>query len=65
MLIKNALSNLPVYFMSLYRVLSTVLHKLEKIRADFLWHSEKGHKKYHLVNWVQSCHPLEQGSLGF
>lgn len=37
-LIKSALSNLPMYFMSLFRAPSAMLHKLEKIRVDFLWH---------------------------
>lgn len=49
-LIKNALSNFPVYYMSLLRAPASVLHSLVRIRPDFLWHSEEGERKYHLVS---------------
>ena len=35
-LIQSTLSNLPIYFMSLFRILSLVCKMLEKIQKDFL-----------------------------
>lgn len=42
---KSGLSNLAVYEMSLFPVPSSILHQLEKIRSDFLWHTEEGNQK--------------------
>lgn len=63
-LIKSTLSNLPMYFLSLFRAPSLVLARLEKILANFLWHIAKGEKKFHLVNECQICQPFEDGGLG-
>ena len=35
-LIRSTLSNLPIYFMFLFRILSLVCKRLEKIKRDFL-----------------------------
>lgn len=62
-LIKSALSNLPVYFMFLFHAPSLVLCKIEKIIANFIWHTE-GDKKFHLVNKNQICQSYKNGGLG-
>lgn len=49
-LLKNVLASMPIYFLSLYLVLVSVLHKLDSIRRDFLWGSSRGKRKIHLVN---------------
>ena len=36
-LVKNTLSSLPIYFMSLFVIRRKVAAKLEKIQRDFLW----------------------------
>ena len=39
------LSNLPIYFMSLFRILSLMCKRLEKIQRDFLWGGGNRDKK--------------------
>lgn len=65
-LIKRVLSNLPVYFMSLFRAPLSVLHQLDKARHDFfaIQRMALTANKYHLVGWKQAFQPLDQGGLG-
>ena len=51
-LIQSTLSNLPIYFMSLFRIPSLVCKKLEKIQRTFLWGGGNLEKKPHLVKWA-------------
>lgn len=48
-LVKNTLSSLPTYFLSLFMVPSSVRHRLEKLERDFLWEGQGEERKYHLV----------------
>lgn len=62
-LIKAAFSNLLVYIMSLFKMLTKITHQVEKLQRDFLW--EGGHeKKDHLVGWKYVCQSKAEGSLG-
>lgn len=36
-LIKSVIVNLPIYFMSLFKMPSCVVNELEKIQSRFLW----------------------------
>lgn len=36
-LIKGALSNVPIYYMSLYKALAKVVYAIEKYYRDLLW----------------------------
>ena len=54
-LIRSTLSCLPVYFMSLYRLLRRVRLRLEQIQRDFLWVGENLDKKPHIVIWSTVC----------
>ena len=63
-LIKSTLSNLPIYTMSLYRMPTRVMLRLEKIQRDFLWGGGNLDKKIHLVNWGMVCKSKESGGLG-
>ena len=63
-LIKSTLSNLPIYFMSLFRIPSLVCKRLEKIQRDFLWGGGNLEKKPHLVSWVKVCTDKKVGGLG-
>lgn len=62
-LIKVALSNIPVYYMSLYRMPQTVVYSIERLQREFLW-ERSGQKKDHLVRWEIVIQPKEQGRLG-
>jgi len=63
-LIRSTLASLPTYYMSLFRIPTSVVNKLEKLRRDFLWEGMEGEKKLHLVNWKTICMTKEEGGLG-
>ena len=50
-LVKSTLSNLPIYFMSLFIIPRKMSLRLEKIQRDFLWGGGVSQSKPHLVNW--------------
>lgn len=56
-LLKSALSGLPVYFMSLFRCLISVIKRIERIQRDFFWQAMDENKKYYLVRWDVVCMP--------
>lgn len=50
-LIKVAMSNVPVYYMSLFKMPIKIIKTLEKLQLDFLW--EGGNvKKDHFMKWM-------------
>ena len=51
-LIKCTLSNLPIYFMSLFAMPRKVRIKLERIQRKFLWDDIEERRKIHLVSWL-------------
>ena len=63
-LIKSTLSNMPIYTMSLFRLLKGVKPRLEKIQRDFLWEGGNLGRKPHLVNWKIVYAGKEEGDLG-
>ena len=63
-LIKSTLSSLPTYLLSLFPIPMSVAHRLEKLQRDFLWGGLEDNHKFHLVNWKQTCTPLQSGGLG-
>lgn len=62
-LIKAALANIPIYYMSIFKLPSKVIKILEKSQRDFLWEGGTV-KKDHLVSWEVACRPKAQGGLG-
>lgn len=62
-LIKSTLSNLPTYYLSIFKAPSKVIQSIEKMQRDFIW--EPGDKrKDHLLRWDMVCKPLVSGCLG-
>ena len=49
-LIKSTLSNLPIYFLSLFVIPRKVRLRLEKIQREFLWGDLEEKRKIHLLN---------------
>ncbi|CAL5328668.1 unnamed protein product [Camellia sinensis] len=63
-LIKSVLSNLPLYFLSLFKMPIGVNKALRKIQAKFLWGGSKDGRSVHLVNWGEVTKNKNQGGLG-
>jgi hypothetical protein len=63
-LIKSTLSNLLMYFLSLFPILASVANRIEKLHRDFLWGGLGEEFKYHLVSWSKVCSPISEGGLG-
>ena len=63
-LIKSTLSNLPIYFMSLFEIPRKVRLRLEKIQREFLWGDMEERRKIHLVRWAAICKDKRYGGLG-
>ena len=49
-LIQSTLSNMPIYYMSIFRIPRIVRLRLEKIQRDFLWGGDNLNHKPHLFN---------------
>ena len=63
-LIRSTLSNLPIYFMFLLHMPSSIRQRLEQIERDFLWGDGNMEQKPHLVRWVLVCLSKKKGGLG-
>ncbi|KAK1277804.1 hypothetical protein QJS04_geneDACA023754 [Acorus gramineus] len=64
-LLQAVLSNLPVFFMSIFKVPVGVLQKLEGLRRRFLWSRVHGEGcKSHLVRWDLVCSRRYLGGAG-
>jgi len=63
-LIKSTLSNLSMYFISLFPIPTSVANRIEKLHRDFLWGGVGEEFKYHLVSWSKVCSPISEGGLG-
>ena len=62
-LIRSTLSNLPIYFMSIFQIPRAVRIRLEKIQRDFLWGGGALEQKPHLVRWSIVCDDKGKGGL--
>ena len=63
-LIKSTLASIPIYQMSIFRMLKSVAKRLEKLQRDFLWGGGNTGRKIHLINWKVACTQKEKGGLG-
>ena len=63
-LIRSTLSNLPIYFMSIFQLPRAVRMRLEKMQKDFLWGGGALEQKPHLVRWPIVCEDKSKGGLG-
>jgi len=57
-------SNLSLYYLSLFKMPLGVAKKLEKIEASFLWGGTELKKKIHMVKWVEVTKSASLGGLG-
>ena len=63
-LIQSCLLFIPSYFLSLYKISSSVATRIEKMQKDFLWSGFREGKRDHPFSWIQVCKLKEEG-LGF
>ncbi|KAL4318837.1 hypothetical protein GQ457_18G015900 [Hibiscus cannabinus] len=62
-LIKSVISNLPMYYMSIFPMPASISKLLSKLIANFLWGSLEN-RAIHWVKWEVLCLPKEAGGLG-
>ena len=65
-LLKPVLAAIPIYYMSIFRMLAVVIRCLEKIMQSFFWRGTQPDvtRGAALVAWKTVCRPVSQGSLG-
>ncbi|KAK1362280.1 hypothetical protein POM88_046754 [Heracleum sosnowskyi] len=67
-LLNSSLDNIPTYWLSLFKIPSSVCQNIEKIRRDFFWGTvnSKGKisKKMHHISWKKIILRKEHGGLG-
>ena len=63
-LIRNTLSSLPIYYLSLFYMPQKVCARLERIQKQFLWGGSNLEKKPHLVSWATVYTEKRKGGLG-
>lgn len=62
-LIKSTFSNLPTYFLLIFKAPGEVIKSIEKMQRDFLW--EPGdNRRDHLLSWDMVCRLVDKGGLG-
>jgi hypothetical protein len=65
-LLNSILTSIPLYYLSLFKIPSWCLLKIDKIRRSFLWAGvDKGsHRHIVLMRWSIICTPKQYGGLG-
>ncbi|GMI95175.1 hypothetical protein like AT4G29090 [Hibiscus trionum] len=63
-LVKSVLSALPIYFLSIFPLPSSVGRHLNSLFANFLWGGGKTANKIHWIKWDTVCLPKDKGGLG-
>lgn len=63
-MIKSNMSNMPIYYMSMFKMPAAVANRLEKIQRRFLWGDSEGRRKIHLLSWDRITRSKKYGGLG-
>jgi len=63
-LLQSTLSNLSIYYMSLFIISATNASRLERVMRNFLWSKHDSDRGFHWVSWNEICCPREDGGLG-
>ncbi|KAK2642819.1 hypothetical protein Ddye_024582 [Dipteronia dyeriana] len=63
-LIKDVLSSLPTYFVSVFGLSLGVAKKIKKIQRNFFWNDGNVKRKVHVADWDTICKSQKLGGLG-
>ncbi|KAK1282985.1 hypothetical protein QJS10_CPB22g00578 [Acorus calamus] len=64
-LIQSVFSNLPIFYLSIFKAPTGVLQILDGIRRRFLWQgADDSGRKVHLVHWDRICSRKNKGGAG-
>lgn len=58
------LNALPMYFMSLFRIPTSMEEIMKRTMRNFLWHVADEDSHCHIVEWDLVYKPIERGGLG-
>ena len=63
-LIKSVLTNLPIYYLSLFQIPAGVAREIEQMQSTFLWGGLDLKRKVHMVRWKVLAKSKKLGGLG-
>jgi len=63
-LIKSMLFALPLFFLSLYKMLVMVMKEIVRLQRNFLWGCKSEGRKIVWASWKKVCESKEEGGLG-
>jgi len=63
-LAKSKLQILSVYWLSLVKVPSSILHRIQQLIANFIWRGARKHTCYHLAKWKNIARPKDNDGWG-
>lgn len=63
-LIKSVLNNLPMYYLSLFRIPKQVARRIIQLQRRFFWRKKAGEKGGNLIRWEIIQRHLDKGGLG-
>lgn len=63
-LIKCVMSNLPIYYLSMFRIPTGVAKEIERMQSAFLWGGSELRRKIHMVRWDVLTKNKNLGGLG-
>nr|KYP60964.1 Putative ribonuclease H protein At1g65750 family [Cajanus cajan] len=63
-LINSVLTNLPLYYLSFFKMPKKVVRKIVTLQRNLLWGAKEGNRKISWVSWRKVCQSKKQGGLG-
>ncbi|KAK1301535.1 hypothetical protein QJS10_CPB12g01676 [Acorus calamus] len=64
-LLQAVLSNIPIFFLSLFKIPKGILNMIDVIRKRFLWSGPvRDRRKVHLIKWDVVCSSKKMRGLG-
>ena len=63
-LVQSAISSIPFYTMQTTKLPRSTCDELDRKSRSFLWGSNEGERKVHMVSWNQISKPKHEGGLG-